>query len=196
MRSKSSYLKQLILALSVYLLTSPVVVAKNQDKNSATKANVIECKQEVGDYNSGKVNQACVGDINNINDVYINFSKNSEYQALEEAVLKAQDRYDKLLNIIYKSPKESKLHDELKEISQQLKERQKDLKNFKKDVIELAEYFNKIPINTERLRKAKSLFNAGKYGEARRFLEKENPNIRKEQEALLKQKENNKALPY
>jgi len=60
---------------------------------------------------------------------------------------------------------------------------------FKRDVTALAETFNKLEINTDRLKRAKEFFIQGAIGEARAVLEIELEQMQDEQTHLLKQKE-------
>lgn len=59
----------------------------------------------------------------------------------------------------------------------------KQAEDFKRDVLKLAEDFNKIPINNERLRLAKQHFEAGEYQAARAILDAET--MSHDQDALL-----------
>lgn len=67
---------------------------------------------------------------------------------------------------------------------------QKDkIKGFKRDVLNLAETFSKLEINTERLKRAKEFFDKGEFGEARAGLADELENMQGEQSHLLSQKD-------
>ncbi len=63
------------------------------------------------------------------------------------------------------------------------------IKQFKRDVLALAETFDKIEINTDRLRRAKEFFDKGDIGEARAVLETELEQMQDEQARLLKKDE-------
>lgn len=84
--------------------------------------------------------------------------------------------------------------------SEKLSTQIRNKKAFEKDVKELAEIFNKIEINTERLKQAKQFFDKGKFKEARSILDTKE--IESDQEKLLQKKrslqdqndENKKAL--
>lgn len=74
-------------------------------------------------------------------------------------------------------------------VSAELKQLQETLEQFKKDVSSLAESFNKIEINTDRLRRAKEYFDKGDIGESRAVLETELEKMQDEQSLLLEKKE-------
>jgi tetratricopeptide (TPR) repeat protein len=99
----------------------------------------------------------------------INFYHSADYKALEAAVEKAQQR-------VKNYPDDASFRAELKEAQQ-------NLEDFKRDVLKLAEYFNKIPINTERLRLAKQHFDQGEYQAANAVLKTEE--LSQDQSALL-----------
>ena len=83
----------------------------------------------------------------------INFYQSADYKALQTRLEKARQRVEKY-------PDDTDLWQELETLQQQLED-------FKRDVVKLAEYFNKIPINTERLGLAKQFFDQGNYQAAR-----------------------------
>lgn len=100
---------------------------------------------------------------------------------------------------IYKSADYLKLQNELKDIEDSVKEspenlhlrklqekKLKEIDDFKRDVLKLAEDFNKIPINTKRLRLAKQYFDTGDYQSARTILDAEL--MSQDQGALLDKK--------
>jgi tetratricopeptide (TPR) repeat protein len=91
--------------------------------------------------------------------------------------------YKKLLNDKETALLLFKKHSDDLELWQRLEIAQQKLEDFKRDVLKLAEDFNKIPINTERLRLAKQYFDAGDYHDARTILDAEN--IVNDQNALL-----------
>jgi tetratricopeptide (TPR) repeat protein len=59
------------------------------------------------------------------------------------------------------------------------------IEQFKKDVLGLAEQFSRIPINTERLQRAKEFFEKGNFADARAVLETELEQMQDEQTRLL-----------
>jgi tetratricopeptide (TPR) repeat protein len=90
--------------------------------------------------------------------------------------------------------------DEMEErlqISAELNRLKDFIEQFKRDVLALAETFNKIEINTDRLRRAKEFFDKGEFGEARAVLETELEQMQDEQTLLLKGQEyyENEILP-
>lgn len=90
--------------------------------------------------------------------------------------LALQARLEKKQQQLKKDPDDSKLGQELKDIQQQLED-------FKRDVLKLAEFFNNIQINTERLRLAKYYFKTCDYEAARGILSAKELGF--EQEMLL-----------
>ena len=62
----------------------------------------------------------------------------------------------------------------------------KELQDFKAAVIKLAQDFNKIPLNTQRLKDARAAFESGDFSKARLILD--NELIKQDQERLLAQK--------
>jgi hypothetical protein len=89
----------------------------------------------------------------------VNFYRSADYQALQAELEKAQQH-------VKSYPDDPNFRQELKETLQKIED-------FKRDVLKLADDFNKIPINTERLRLAKQYFGAGDYKAARAILDAE-----------------------
>ncbi len=116
--------------------------------------------------NSGTITAG--GDVQ-LGDVIQNFYHSTSYQAMES-------NRDKLLERIQKYPDDSDFRQELARLLQQMED-------FKRDVLKLAEDFQRIPLNTERLKLAKQHFEAGEYMQARAVLDAES--ITQEQDALL-----------
>ncbi|MCD9187295.1 MAG: tetratricopeptide repeat protein [Pyrinomonadaceae bacterium] len=75
------------------------------------------------------------------------------------------------------------------QLSAEINQLKKTFKQFKRDVTALAETFNKLEINTDRLRRAKEYFDKGEIGEARAVLKTELEQMQDEQTHLLKQRE-------
>jgi tetratricopeptide (TPR) repeat protein len=75
------------------------------------------------------------------------------------------------------------------QLSAEINEQKDKIEQFKKDVLALAETFNKIEINTDRLIRAKKFFDKGEFGEARAVLETELEQMQDEQAHLLREKE-------
>lgn len=74
------------------------------------------------------------------------------------------------------------------EISNEINFLESQLEQFKKDVIKLAEQFELIEINTERLKNAKDYFDKGEIKEAKAVLESELEQMQDEQAMLLEKK--------
>jgi tetratricopeptide (TPR) repeat protein len=115
------------------------------------------------------------GDGNTVNNINIDkivlntMQRSHDYQVLQAGINKARQRMLDKPNV-----------PEFREDHQALLKQAED---FKRDVLKLAEDFNKIPINTERLRLAKQHFEAGDYQAARVILDAEA--MSGDQDALL-----------
>ena len=107
--------------------------------------------------------------VGNDNQIIQNFYHSASYQTMES-------QRQKLLSRIEKYPDEPDFQQELAQLLQQMED-------FKRDVLKLAEDFQRIPLNTERLKLAKYHFDAGEYPQARAVLDAES--ITQEQDALL-----------
>lgn len=71
------------------------------------------------------------------------------------------------------------------DISQKINQLKQSIAQFKRDVLQLAEQFGRVEINTARLRRAKQFFEEGEFGEARAVLESEIEQLQDEQARLL-----------
>lgn len=78
--------------------------------------------------------------------------------------------------------------EKIQRVTAQLKQLEAQLEQFKKDVIKLAEQFDRIEINTERLKNAKEYFDKGEIKEAKAVLESELEQMQDEQAKLLEKK--------
>lgn len=78
--------------------------------------------------------------------------------------------------------------DERLEISKEINTLEAQLEQFKNDVLRLAEQFDRIDINTERLKNAKVHFDKGEIKEAQAVLENEIEQMKSEQTRLLEKK--------
>ncbi|MFN3786090.1 MAG: hypothetical protein ACK4RS_04545 [Thiothrix sp.] len=107
--------------------------------------------------------------VGNDNQIIQNFYHSASYQALES-------QRQRLLECIQKYPDDADFRRELAQVLQQIAD-------FKRDVLKLAEDFQSIPLNTERLKLAKRHFDAGEYVQARAVLDA--AAIAQEQDALL-----------
>ncbi|MBT9100086.1 tetratricopeptide repeat protein [Methylovulum psychrotolerans] len=113
------------------------------------------------------------GDGNTVNhNTTSNYYQSADYQALSTNLANIQQL--------------AKDHPENPSYSQQLAELQQKMADFKRDVLQLAEEFSKLKINTERLRLAKQHFDAGDYAAARAILDAEK--MGQDQQSLLNEK--------
>lgn len=83
------------------------------------------------------------------------------------------------------------------EISTKINELKNLVEQFKEDVLRLAEQFNRIEINTDRLKRAKEHFDKGEIGEARAVLESELEQMNDENNRLIIERDHyqNDVLP-
>jgi len=88
--------------------------------------------------------------------VTVNYQKSRDYRALLA-------QRDKLRDRVEKYPDDA-------DFRQELAAAERDIQGFERDVIQLAETINTIPLNTEALRLAKQFFDAGDYAKARAAL--------------------------
>ncbi|QMU27833.1 tetratricopeptide repeat protein [Adhaeribacter radiodurans] len=119
--------------------------------------------------------------------IVINLKEATEYKELQEQIDKLNLRYNTVSDYFNKYKDESFVL-ELSQINAERLTLQQKLDILKNEIIKLAEEFNRIPINTERLRLAKAHFEAGEFKEARAVLNAEK--MATELEALLKEKGN------
>jgi len=97
--------------------------------------------------------------VNITNEYQAIFQKSSDYKSLLKA-------YNTALKNLKKYP------DDI-EMQQESRINTENLQQFKRDVIKLAQDFDKIPLNTERLKQAKIAFDAGDFDKARKVLNEE-----------------------
>jgi tetratricopeptide (TPR) repeat protein len=76
------------------------------------------------------------------------------------------------------------------EISAKINDLENRIKQFKEDVLRLAEQFNRIEINTDRLKRAKEHFDKGEIGESRAVLLCDLEPMTDENDYLIKQRDN------
>lgn len=122
-----------------------------------------------------------------IGDTYI--FKSAEYKELTEVLTKLNYNIQRVKETIEKYPNDIAFKDELTAIEKERDEHEKKIEAFKREVLKLAEEFLRIPINTDRLTKAKEFFEAGEFTKARTVLETEKELMRKELDDLLNNKE-------
>jgi len=117
------------------------------------------------------------------------YLKSTEYIDLLERI----DELEALVNVTEDKTKKLRYSEKL---NNQIKQKE----TFEKEVIKLAETFNKIEINTERLKQAKQFFEDRKFKEARTILDTEaiqndqEKFLKRKQDILREEKENKKAL--
>jgi TolA-binding protein len=126
--------------------------------------------------NNENINNSTV--TNNVTQI---LGKSIDYKELEYQ-LKTQQ---KLFNLTPEDEQQERL-----EISAKINELENRLKQFKDDVLRLAEQFNRIEINTDRLKRAKEHFDKGEIGESRAVLEMELEQMTDENNQLIKQRDN------
>lgn len=116
-----------------------------------------------------------------------NYFYSAQYQDLKEQADELDTRLVKTQQNIEKYPDDEDFKTELPTISEQRNEAHKKLDDLKQEVLRLAETFNKIPINTERLKLAQQHFETGDYAAARAVLDAEQ--MGSELDALLRREE-------
>ncbi len=107
-------------------------------------------------------------------------AKSYEYNDLLDKLKTKQELFD----LIPEDNTERRL-----QISAEINQLKETFEQFKRDVLALAETFNKIEINTDRLQRAKEFFDKGEIGEARAVLEMELEPMQDEQAHWLREKE-------
>ncbi len=112
--------------------------------------------------------------------------KSFQYQELIDQ-LKSQEK------LLFRTPEDEK--EERLEISQKVRKLKQLIDQFKADVLQLAQEFNRAEINNERLRRARAFFDKGEFNKARAVLETELDQMKDEQTRLLvKRDEYNAAI--
>lgn len=105
--------------------------------------------------------------------VYINAP---DYQKLEKTLTEQQSEQERLVQRISKYPDDEEFKLELRACNAKIADTRKEIEDFKENVFRLYEQFNRIPINTERLRQAKAHFDKGEFREADAVLKAEEIN--------------------
>lgn len=95
-----------------------------------------------------------------------------------------QERLQELKEMLEYAPAEKKLAIEIK-----LNQQNDLIENFKREVLEFARLFERIDIDTERLKQIKALFNEGKIDEAKTLIKTELPSMKDEQKRLLEERQ-------
>ena len=111
---------------------------------------------------TGSGNFIASGVSNSTINASIVIGKSGEYRELEDKLNTLQKLFDR-------TP-ENEAHERL-ELSEKIARQKTFIESFKRDVLTLAETFDKIELNTERLQKAKEHFEKGEITEARVLLE-------------------------
>ncbi len=134
-----------------------------------------------------KIDQTGSGNIalSDIHDSEINIiiGKSPEYNELLEKLATQK----KLLS---RTPEEET--EERLEISKKINTITDAIEQFKRDVLKLAEQFNRIEINTDRLQCAKEFFERGKFSEARAVFDTERKPMRDEKSLLVAKRDDYK----
>ena len=120
------------------------------------------------------------------NNIILNLKEAADYIRIEKEISELSKAWETCQKRIAQYPKDNSFQDEADRLAMKRVEKEKELAILKKEVIALADIFERIPINTERLKKAESHFKAGDFKAARAILDAEKMGI--ELEALLEQK--------
>ncbi|MCI5226712.1 MAG: tetratricopeptide repeat protein [Candidatus Electrothrix sp. AX2] len=100
-------------------------------------------------------------------DQFINiYGKSKDYQELEHKLAAQERDRDKLVRRIEKYPDDEDFQQDLRDCNKRLAKTRKEIEEFKEDVFRLHELFTRIPIDNERLRRAKAHFDKGEFREA------------------------------
>ncbi|MCI5114996.1 MAG: tetratricopeptide repeat protein [Candidatus Electrothrix sp. AX1] len=100
-------------------------------------------------------------------DQFINiYGKSKDYQELEHKLAAQERDREKLVRRIKKYPDDEDFQQDLRDCNKQLAKTRKEIEAFKEDVFRLHELFTRIPIDNERLRRAKAHFDKGEFREA------------------------------
>ena len=126
-----------------------------------------------------KVNINIQGNEDTHVDVNILLGKSPQYHDLLDQLNTHQKLFDR-------TP-EDEMEERL-EISKKINDLKDLIEQFKKDILQLAQAFQNIEINTDRLRRAKEFFDQGEFGEARAVFEMEIEQMQNEKKWLLEQK--------
>ncbi len=102
--------------------------------------------------------------------IYVNAK---DYKRLEQELSDLQQNREKLVERIRKYPDDAEFQEDLIKCNRKIADTWKEIEDFKADVFRLHELFTRIPINTERLRRAKEHFDKGEFREADAVLKAE-----------------------
>lgn len=150
-----------------------------------------------------------IGDIQSTGNVSVgnkeiinNYYKSSEWQDLQREKEKIVERLSKARINVEKYPQDNDFKDDEIRCKEELEEQNRKIEQFKYEVMQLAEKFTHIKIDTERRKKVYRAFLDGRYSDARAILEaeesiQENEDLLERRESLKKQQEKNeKQLRY
>jgi len=124
-----------------------------------------------------------IGDGNTV----FNLKEAADYKNLVAQIQALDADFERTRSKFEKYPDDEDFQQDLLRIDEQRSSKQKELENLKQEVLKLAEQFARIPLNTERLQKAREHFDKGEFKETRAVLDSEM--MGKELDALLRQKE-------
>lgn len=127
-----------------------------------------------------------IGDVINISELNVNLNNDQHYKALEAQLYDLGKKAEIARARAVKYPEDEDFKGDVIAVDTEREKIEKAIEDFKKDIIELAEAFNKIDIDSDKLRIAKEYFEAGEFQKVREELDSDN--IEKELEALLKEK--------
>lgn len=130
----------------------------------------------------------------NKSEVKIGNVENSEINVKVTQILSKSLEYNELLDqlktqqkLFDRTPEDEQ--QERLEISAKINELTNRIEQFKEDVLRLAEQFQRIEINTDRLKRAKEFFDKGEFGEARAVLECELEQMQDENKRMIQSRE-------
>ncbi|CAK8718070.1 hypothetical protein GMJAKD_07290 [Candidatus Electrothrix aarhusensis] len=107
-------------------------------------------------------------------DKIINIYVNAEdYKRLEKELFELKQNQEKLVQRIRTYPDDAEFQQDLIACNVKIADTQQEIEDFKADVFRLYEQFTRIPLNTERLRRAKEHFDKGEFREADAVLKAE-----------------------
>lgn len=95
------------------------------------------------------------------------------YQELTKKLAKQEGEQEKLVQRIRKYPDDEEFQEDLLACNERLADTRKEIKDFKENVFRLHEIITRIPLNNERLRKAKAHFDKSEFREADAVLKAE-----------------------